>query len=58
MTASLAIAVVQLYSVDMRDAALDDMRQQLAEARADRDRAEARCAELERRLEVIREVVK
>lgn len=58
MTASLAIAVVPLYSVDMRDAALDDMRQQLAEARTDRDRAEARCVELELRMQQIREVAR
>jgi hypothetical protein len=40
------------------NAAIDDLRQQLAEARAERDRYVARCGELEARLEEVRRVVK
>ena len=44
--------------VDMRDAAIEDLRQQLEEARAERDRYIARCVELEIRMEEIRRFVR
>jgi len=58
VTVALAIATVPTRLIDMRDAALDDLRDQLEDARADRDRAQARCRELEMRLDAIREVVR
>jgi hypothetical protein len=59
MTVALAtVATAACIVIDMRDAALDDLRDQLEGARADRDRAQARCRELELRLDAIREVVR
>lgn len=43
---------------DSRDAAIDDLRAQLAEARSERDRYIARCGELEQRLAAVRQVVR
>lgn len=42
---------------DLRDEALEDMRQQLAAARAEAERAWARCKLLESRLDLIREAL-
>lgn len=42
---------------DIKDEALDDMRQELAEARLERDRWKARVLLLETRLEAIREAL-
>jgi hypothetical protein len=51
-------ATLPIYTYDMRDAAINDLRQQLAEARAERDRYIARCVELEIRMEEIRGLVR
>ena len=44
--------------VNMMEAAITDLRAELSETRTERDRAQARCAELEARMQTIREVVK